>query len=134
MKVIWFLSVAVVMGSSCKENKMAAVPVNTASPAAKEQTAISTAEPTVQEDQGESTENQRTRAQPRPEVKPHPKPKDPYNVAEPVKGRPGFVVSPYNGKIIDVRDLPPGTLVMDPTSAPESKSYFRVPEPEPVVE
>lgn len=36
-------------------------------------------------------------------------------------------MSPFNDKIIDVRDLPPGTLVADSTYPSEEKKYFRVP-------
>ncbi len=37
------------------------------------------------------------------------------SVARPVPGKPGFVFSPYNNKIIDVKGIPSGTLVADPT-------------------
>lgn len=47
-----------------------------------------------------------------------------YPVADPVPGRPGFVFSPDTNQPIDVRGMPSGTLVMDPSS-PRSK--FRVP-------
>ena len=50
-------------------------------------------------------------------------------VAEPVSGQPGMVISPYNGKHIDVKGIAPGTLVADPTYPMEQKKYFRVPEP-----
>lgn len=48
--------------------------------------------------------------------------------AEPVPGQPGFVKSPYNGKIIDVKGIPAGSLVADPTYPAEEKKHFRVPE------
>jgi hypothetical protein len=73
----------------------------------------------------ESATNERTRPLPRPEDKKHPKPEVPVAVALP--GMKGFVTSPYNGKIVDVNNIPSGTLVQDPTAPPESKSYFRVP-------
>ena len=50
-----------------------------------------------------------------------------YPIAAPVPDKEGFVFSPYSGQVIDVRDLPSGTLVMDPQSSPEEKKYFRVP-------
>lgn len=55
-----------------------------------------------------------------------------YPVAKKVLGREGFVYSPYNNKIISVRDeqdrlLPSGTLVADPTFDESEKKYFRVP-------
>lgn len=50
-----------------------------------------------------------------------------YPAATPVEGLNGYVKSPYNDKIIDVRELPSGTLVQDPTYPAEEKKYFRVP-------
>jgi hypothetical protein len=55
------------------------------------------------------------------------KPKRDYDFATPVPGKAGFVLSPYNGKVIDVRDIPSGTLVQDPTYPASEKKYFRVP-------
>ena len=54
------------------------------------------------------------------------KPKD-YAFANPVPGKEGFVFSPYNQKLVDVRDIPSGTLVQDPTYPASEKKYFRVP-------
>ena len=50
-----------------------------------------------------------------------------YQFAAPVPGKPGMVFSPYNNKVVDVRDIPSGTLVQDPTYPAEQKKYFRVP-------
>ena len=50
-----------------------------------------------------------------------------YAVAVGVPGQPGFVFSPFNNQLIDVRDLPSGTLVRDPTFPAEEKKFFRVP-------
>jgi hypothetical protein len=44
-----------------------------------------------------------------------------------VPGKEGFVFSPYNNKVVDVRDIPSGTLVQDPTYTGAGKGYFRVP-------
>jgi len=72
--------------------------------------------------------NERVRALPRPPDKIHPKPTEvSHPFAEAVKDKPGYVVSPFNGKIIDARDIPSGTLVQDPSAPQGSKSYFRVP-------
>lgn len=49
-------------------------------------------------------------------------------VAEPAPGQPGKVISPFNGQLIDVAGIEPGTLVADPTYPPEAKKHFRVPE------
>jgi hypothetical protein len=50
-----------------------------------------------------------------------------YAFANKVPGKEGFVFSPYNNKVVDVRDIPSGTLVQDPTYPPAEKKYFRVP-------
>ncbi len=47
--------------------------------------------------------------------------------AQPVPGKEGFVFSPFNNKVIDVRDMPSGTLVADPTYSASEKKHFRVP-------
>lgn len=50
-----------------------------------------------------------------------------FDFATKVPGKDGFVISPYNGKVVDVRDIPTGTLVQDPTYPAAEKKYFRVP-------
>jgi hypothetical protein len=50
-----------------------------------------------------------------------------YSFANKVPGKEGFVFSPYNNKVVDVRDIPSGTLVQDPTYPAAEKKYFRVP-------
>jgi len=50
-----------------------------------------------------------------------------YPFARPVPGKAGFVFSPYNNKVIDVREIPSGTLVTDPTFPEADKKFFRVP-------
>lgn len=50
-----------------------------------------------------------------------------YPFGTPIPGREGFVFSPYNNKMLDVRNIPSGTLVMDTTYPPSEKKYFRVP-------
>ena len=44
-------------------------------------------------------------------------------IASPVPGKEGYVFSPYTHRVIDVRGLPSGTLVMDP----ETGGSFRLP-------
>lgn len=60
---------------------------------------------------------------------PKPPEKKPTSVptAQPVPGKEGFVFSPYNNKVIDVRDMPSGQLVADPTYPASEKKHFRVP-------
>lgn len=48
-------------------------------------------------------------------------------VASKVPGREGYVFSPFNEKLIDVRNIPSGTLVADPTYPESAKKHFRVP-------
>lgn len=50
-----------------------------------------------------------------------------YPFAKKIPGKEGFVFSPYNNKVVDVRDIPTGTLVQDPTYPASEKKYFRVP-------
>ena len=79
-------------------------------------------------DFSEAAVNERTRPTQRPEPKVYAKPPPPeYPPAIALEGKPGFVTSPYNGKIIDVNGIPPGTLVADPTFPTEEKKYFRTP-------
>jgi hypothetical protein len=52
---------------------------------------------------------------------------DTYDFATPIPESPGFVISPFNGKKVDVREIPSGTLVQDPTYPSSEKKYFRVP-------
>jgi len=63
-----------------------------------------------------------------PPPPPPPSPRSPdYPFATPVPGKEGLVFSPYNNKVVDVRDIPSGTLVQDPTYPPADKKFFRVP-------
>lgn len=44
-----------------------------------------------------------------------------------VPGKEGFVFSPFNNRVVDVRGIPSGGLVQDPTYPVSEKRYFRVP-------
>lgn len=48
-------------------------------------------------------------------------------VANKVPSKEGYVFSPFNNKLIDVRGIPSGTLVADPTYPESAKKHFRVP-------
>jgi hypothetical protein len=50
-----------------------------------------------------------------------------YPTATKAPGKEGFVLSPYNNKLVDVRDIAAGMLVQDPTYTGAGKGYFRVP-------
>ena len=73
--------------------------------------------------------------EPKPDPKPEPEPPEPeplppkrnVPVARAVPGRPGFVFSPFNNKLIDVEGIPSGRMVADPHYPAEEKKYFRVP-------
>ncbi|MCF7730680.1 MAG: hypothetical protein K9N23_03290 [Akkermansiaceae bacterium] len=62
-----------------------------------------------------------------PSKPPKPPVRSQYEVAKKAPGKEGFVLSPYNRKLIDVRGIASGTLVTDPTYDPSEKKYFRVP-------
>jgi hypothetical protein len=58
------------------------------------------------------------------------KPKSPpknHPVAAAVPGKEGFVFSPFNNKVVDVRNIASGTLVADPQYPASEKKHFRVP-------
>jgi hypothetical protein len=111
---------------SCKESRFqpaseASRVRQTSSPAVPEESPVEVRN----EEKPELPPNERTRPSQPPVERDYPKPEIP--VAQAVEGKPGFVLSPFNGKIIDVRDIPPGTLVADPTAPSEEKKHFRVP-------
>lgn len=77
-----------------------------------------------------------SQAQTTPPTNPNPSPEAPkppapekkdFAYAQKVPGKEGFVFSPFNNKVIDVRDIPSGTLVQDPTYPASEMKRFRVP-------
>jgi hypothetical protein len=114
---------------SCRKPVVA--PVSDLPAAVTKNTGTVRVESPVAPDSAGTGENQRTRALPRPEDRKYAAPavpeEEPVQTAVQVEGSPGFVTSPFNGKIVDVRDIPPGTLVADPTFPSEEKKYFRTP-------
>jgi len=48
-------------------------------------------------------------------------------IAAKAPGKPGYVLSPYTGKLILARGIPSGTVVPDPDSPASNKKYFRIP-------
>ena len=56
-----------------------------------------------------------------------PEPKTDYPRGLAIPGKPGFVFNPYNNNPVDVRGIPPGTLVIDPADPEKDKHKFRVP-------
>ncbi len=55
-----------------------------------------------------------------------PPPKQDYREGIPIPGKPGFVFNPFTNRPVDVRAIPPGTLVRDPED-PNPDHKFRVP-------
>lgn len=45
-------------------------------------------------------------------------------VGEVLKGRPGFLISPYTGNIVDVTGLASGLLVRDPQDPDEAHTFY----------
>ena len=50
-----------------------------------------------------------------------------FKVGRPVPGKAGFVFNPWTNNVVDVRGLPPGTLVRDPVDSDQTHK-FRVPK------
>jgi hypothetical protein len=62
----------------------------------------------------------------KPDPNPNPQLKKEYRTGIPIPGKEGFVFNPFTNNPVDVRAIPPGTLVRDPQdSDPDHK--FRVP-------
>ena len=57
---------------------------------------------------------------------PSPPPKKEYRTGIPIPGKEGFVFNPFTNTPVDVRAIPPGTLVRDPED-PNPDHKFRVP-------
>lgn len=57
---------------------------------------------------------------------PSPPPKKDYRTAQQIPGKEGFVFNPFTNNPVDVRAIPPGTLVRDPQD-PNPDHKFRVP-------
>ena len=71
-------------------------------------------------DGGSTTETAEPATKPKTPPKNHP-------VAAAVPGKEGFVFSPFNNKVVDVRGIASGTLVADPQYPASEKKHFRVP-------
>ncbi len=52
---------------------------------------------------------------------------------KPVPGKPGFIFSPYDNKIIDATGLKPGEIVADPTAPAGKVRYIKVPGESPAI-
>ena len=57
-----------------------------------------------------------------------PKKSSDYKFANKVPGKEGFVFSPYNNKVVDVRDIPSGTWCRIPPIRPPRKNTSAFPE------
>ncbi len=129
---VW-LGLVVLLAFSCRKAPVVdKAPADPPAPAKHEAAAVRVGAPStkVAADDEAQPKNPRTRPLPRPDDpkrKPAPPRDTPAPTAVAVKDKPGFVMSPFNDKFIDVRDIPPGTLVADPTYPVSEKKYFRVP-------
>ncbi|MEP4078185.1 hypothetical protein [Haloferula sp.] len=86
--------------------------------------------------QAERDQLENGEAMPEPEAEttspppaPAPKPEEVKGipVAKKVPGREGFVFSPYNNKLIDVKGFPKNSKVRDPHYPASANKFFRVP-------
>lgn len=132
MKTLGIVCIAALLASSCRKSD--APPASEGVPPPAVETAPPDKMPvrvqaSVPKGKDVLVENQRTRPNPRPPDVKHQPASAAYPVAQTVPGKAGFVFSPYSNKIVDVRDIPAGTLVMDPTITKEEtdKPYFRAP-------
>ena len=73
----------------------------------------------------EARYNRETGADPR-DPDSSPPPKRDYRTAVTIPGKEGFVFNPFTNDPVDVRAIPPGTLVRDPND-PDPEHKFRVP-------
>jgi hypothetical protein len=67
------------------------------------------------------------REQPAPPPTQEPTRRGDYPFAVPIPGKKDLVFSPYTNKEVDVRGIPSGTLVNDPTFPQSEGKFFRVP-------
>lgn len=115
---MWMAMMVAGLLASCERKEEEASPAPSKSPGKQGVAAVGTGE-----EEGKSGDAMPGKTSERPvlvEKKPP--------VAEPVADQPGYVKSPYSGKVIDVRGIPAGRLVADPMYPASEKKYFRVPE------
>jgi hypothetical protein len=119
MKLIGLAGILALSSLAC-QRKEETTTVKPAAPAPAE--SASTSAPAAEETK-EAPASKPTKASERPAVAEKKIP-----VAEPVADTPGYVKSPFSGTIIDVKGIPAGTLVADPTFPAAEKKHFRVPK------
>jgi len=123
MKLIGLAGILALSSLAC-QRKEEAIPPKPPGPAAAE--SASSATPAAEEKGETAPATKPTKASERPAVTEKKPP-----IAEPVADKPGFVKSPFSGQIIDVRDIPAGTMVADPMYPAAEKKHFRVPKMSP---
>lgn len=119
MKPIGLAGILALSSLAC-QRKEEAIPPKSPGPAAAESAATSSP---ADEEMKDAPAGKPTKASERPEVAQKKPP-----VAEPVAYKPGFVKSPFSGTFIDVRGIPAGRLVADPTFPASEKKHFRIPD------
>jgi hypothetical protein len=119
VKGVGILLALAVMSVGCKENREVKAPER------KPESPLRTVDEIIEKVEGVKPPDKPVKPPPAVENGEKEAPKIP--VAEPVPDKPGFVISPYNGKWIDVTGVKPGTLMADPHFT-EEKKFFRVPE------
>lgn len=124
---------AALLFCSCKKEVVVSAPDSLKTEERKADAPSAPNTPAVKESATPDEANSRVRPSQPPAERDYPKPPPPPEIsyAKAIEGKPGYVTGPDSGKVIDVRDIPPGTLVADPTFPVEEKKYFRVPEPVP---
>jgi hypothetical protein len=133
MKGKWFPVFAALLFCSCKKEVVVSTPDSPQTEVQKADVSNAPNTPAAKESATPDGANPRARPSLPPVERDYPKPPPPPEIsyAKAIEGKPGYVMGPDSGKVIDVRNIPPGTLVADPTFPVEEKKYFRVPEPVP---
>lgn len=134
MKAKWLLSLAVAVLASCEKPVPEITPPVATERKRPEPTKFGESPDTGTTHRPETPTDKKETAPPglaatpqQAPAPPPPPPKPAIPEATPVEGKPGYVFSPHNGKIVDVRNMPAGTLVADPSYSPSEKKHFRVP-------
>ena len=131
----FLLALGVMSGllSSCifpyPPNPKAPLPAQSPDPVEPEQTVNSEEQQRIREARQKAREEARRDAESNPKPSDpdaNPTPKEDYRTALPIPGKEGFVFNPFTNEPLDVRGIPHGKLVRDP-SDPDPTHTFRVP-------
>ncbi|MCW1884678.1 hypothetical protein OKA04_08050 [Luteolibacter flavescens] len=122
MKFIGLAGILAISSLACQPKEDYTSPSASQTPEESAEAAATTAPAATDGEKKDAPDSEPTKAEERTED-----PEKKIPVAEPLADQPGYVKSPFSGQIIDVRGIPTGTLVADPTFPLAEKKHFRVP-------